>query len=295
MEQVAELLWAAEPGERRLFTQPPALPPQRLARIRAFIADPFARLQMALPLAAAADPAACDLRPGPVRQTGARIVRMFAGILAARSWQRPIHLALQTAWAPRRPLAAEAIRQAVVLSADHELNISAFVARCAASAAASPYEVVAAALAALKGSRHGGASERVAALFAETATPRRARAVIAHRLRRGEGLPGFGHPLYPAGDPRAARLLQLAEASGNQQQCRLVRALSEAGSELLGDLPNLDFGLTALARTYALPESAPLLLFALGRTVGWIAHALEQYASGESMRPRARYIGIAPA
>ena len=70
---------------------------------------------------------------------------------------------------------------------------------------------------------------------------------------------------------------------------------SKAGSDLLNDDPNLDFGLVALSRAYGLPKEAPLLLFALGRTVGWIAHAIEQYASSELIRPRARYTGVAPA
>src|SRR5712691_12454118 len=127
-------------------------------------------------------------------------------------------------------------------------------------------------MATLKGRRHGGETERVSALFGETGAPKRARAVAANRLRRGESLPGFGHPLYPDGDPRAALLLRLAKASGNEREWRLVRGLWRAGSELLHDLPNLDFGLAALARTYGLPDRAPLVLFALGRTVGWIAH-----------------------
>ncbi|MBZ5596048.1 MAG: hypothetical protein LAP39_27715 [Acidobacteriia bacterium] len=183
---------------------------------------------------------------------------------------------------------------ALVVCADHELNVSAFTARCAASAGASLYDTISAAMAALKGSRHGGETERVSALFMETETPRRARTVVANRLRRGEHLPGFGHPLYPAGDPRAALLMRLAKASGNHAAWRLVRALSSAALELRHDLPNLDFGLVALARSYGLPDHAPLVLFALGRTIGWIAHAMEQYASGELIRPRAHYTGPAP-
>jgi citrate synthase len=113
-------------------------------------------------------------------------------------------------------------------------------------------------------------------------------------MRRGEGLPGFGHPLYPAGDPRAALLMRLAEAGANRTEWSLVRSLSNAALELLHDLPNLDFGLVALARTYGLPNHAPLVLFALGRTIGWIAHVIEQYASAELIRPRANYTGPAP-
>jgi citrate synthase len=119
--------------------------------------------------------------------------------------------------------------------------------------------------------------------------------VVANWLRRGETLPGFGHPLYPAGDPRAALLLRLAEDAGNAAERQRIRALSKAVNELLHDYPNLDFGLTALARAFNLPDHAPLVLFALGRTVGWIAHALEQYATGRLIRPRARYIGPPPS
>jgi citrate synthase len=182
-----------------------------------------------------------------------------------------------------------------VLSADHELNVSAFAARCAASAGASPYDVVSAAMATLKGYRHGGAAERVLALVAEADTPTSARAAVANRLRRGEAVPGFGHRLYPAGDPRAALLIRLAAASGNETEWRRFRNLRRAGWELLHDLPNLDFGLAALTRAYGLPEQAPLLLFALGRTIGWMAHAIEEYASGQLIRPRARYIGPMPS
>jgi citrate synthase len=75
---------------------------------------------------------------------------------------------------------------------------------------------------------------------------------------------------------------------------RLARGLTKAGAELLRDLPNVDFGLTVLARAYRLPDFAPLVLFALGRTAGWIAHLIEQYESGQLIRPRARYVGPAP-
>jgi citrate synthase len=295
LEQVAELLWDAEAAEReRLFEQRCVLSLRQLAQLRTCAKDPLTLLQTALPPAGAVDLASYDLRPAAVRQTGARIIRLLTTIIAGRPSQAPVHLALQSAWAPERAVVAEVIRMALVVCADHELNVSAFTARCAASAGASPYDTVSAALAALKGRRHGGETERVSALFVETETPRRARSVVANRLRRGENLPGFGHPLYPAGDPRAALLMRLAEASGNQAEWRLVQGLSRAGSELLHDLPNLDFALAALARTYGLPGHAPLLLFALGRTVGWIAHAIEQYATGELIRPRAHYAGPAP-
>ena len=251
-------------------------------------------LQAVLPIAAAADLASFDLRPAAVRKTGARIVRLFTTIIARRDAREPTHRLLQAAWAPRKDAVGEVIRTTLVLCADHELNVSAFTARCAASAGASPYDVVSAAMAALKGHRHGGAAERVRAILAQAGTPKSARLVVASHLRSGQRMPGFGHPLYPAGDPRAVVLMRLAEASGNDAEWRSVRNLSKAGSELLHDAPNLDLGLAAVTRAYRLPDRAPMLLFALGRTIGWIAHAIEEYASGRLIRPRARYVGPVP-
>ena len=295
LEETAGVLWDAEEPERqRLFAQPSALSGRRLARLRTCAKDTFTLLQLALPVGAASDLASYDLRPAAVRQTGARIVRLLAAAIAPREGDRPVHRALQTAWAPKRAEVAEVIRTALVLCADHELNVSSFVARCAASAGASPYDVVSAAMATLKGYKHGGASERVLALLAEARTPKSARAAVASRLRAGETLSGFGHPLYAAGDPRASALIRLAEASGNEAEWRAVRHLMKAGSELLQDLPNLDFGLAAVTRTYRLPDYAPALMFALGRSTGWIAHAIEQYESGQLIRPRARYTGRVP-
>jgi citrate synthase len=294
-EHVAALLWGAEETEQGpLFEQPCVLTDRQVARLRTCAQEPITLIQAALPIASAVDLASYDLRASAVRQTGARIVRLFTAIIAGHYPRAPVHRILQRAWAPKRTAVADVIRTVLVLCADHELNVSAFTARCAASAGASPYDVVSAALATMKGFKHGGASERVLALVEEAETLKSARAAVARRLRRGESVPGFGHPLYPSGDPRAQLLIRLAEASGHEAAWRPFRNLVRAGSELLHDAPNLDCGLAAVTRTYRLPDQAPLLLFALGRTIGWIAHAIEEYASGELIRPRARYTGPAP-
>lgn len=295
LEDVAALLWSADEPERRaLFAQPAALSTGRLAHLRTPATSALTMLQAALPIAAAADLASYDLRPAAVRQTGARILRLLTNVVAQRDVRGPVHQALQARWAPKRPAVGDVIRTALVLSADHELNVSAFTARCAASAGASPYDVVSAAMATLKGYKHGGASEHVLALLSEAGARTNARAIIANRLRSGERPAGFGHPLYPAGDPRAAVLLRLAEASGNTAEWQRIRRVWKAGSALLQDRPNLDFGLAAVTRAYRLPDQAPVLMFALGRTAGWIAHAIEEYASGQLIRPRARYTGLLP-
>jgi citrate synthase len=141
LEEVAELLWKAEPAERgRSFEQLGVLSPGDLARLRACAKDGPFSLQVALPLSGAVDLASYDLRPEGVRLTGARMVRMLTAAIVGRHSDAPIHRALQAVWAPKNPAASEAIRMALVLCADHELNASTFVARCAASAGASPYD-----------------------------------------------------------------------------------------------------------------------------------------------------------
>jgi len=295
VEDVAALLWNADERERtQLFAQPLPLGARELSQLARYAPDVRSRLQAALPIAGSADVAAFDLRPAAVRATGARILKLLTAIVAGGQSNGPLHRVLQTAWAPRRGGVANVIRTALVLSADHELNVSAFTGRCAASAGATPYDVVSAAMATLKGFRHGGAAERAMELVRRADTPREARAALTDRLRGGERIPAFGHPLYPDGDPRAAALIRLAENAGNEAAWRPFRHLLKASKELLNDEPNLDFGLAAITRTYRLPDDAPFLLFALGRTIGWIAHAIEEYTKGQLIRPRARYIGLAP-
>jgi citrate synthase len=211
---------------------------------------------------------------------------------------------LAAAWARSDEEARRLLDAALVLSADHELNVSAFTARCVASAGAPPQAAVAAGLAALGGTKHGGYCNRVEAMFSEAsevsgasaASSRRAvRALLAERLRRGEEIPGFGQRLYPGGDPRAALLVELAAAARPRSPAaRLAAELAAAASDLLGERPNLDFGLVTLAHSLDLPPGAALAIFAVGRTAGWIAHALEQYADPRLIRPRARYLGPEP-
>jgi citrate synthase len=255
---------------------------------------PVERCQIILPVAASLDFSAYNLRPNAVPKTGAHILRLLLSAVCGQSTSAPIDVALQEAWVPRRKAATRHLRAALILCADHELNVSAFTARCIASARATPYEVVAGALAALKGQRHGGMTSQVEVVFQEAARTRNLRQFLAKRLRMHGQLPGFGHPLYPNGDPRAALLLSLAQADGKGSLTDLAAGMIEVAGELTGEHPTLDFGLVALARALNLPRESPVALFALGRTVGWIAHAIEQYADDLLIRPRARYVGVIP-
>jgi citrate synthase len=185
------------------------------------------------------------------------------------------------------------IRAALILCADHELNVSSFTARCVASAGSHPYAVVIAGLAALEGTRHGGASARVEAMLAAMRRTRDPRGALAERLRRGETIDGFGHPLYPDGDPRATALLaMMRERYARSIELAFVLKVADAASAVLREQPNVDFALAALSRVLRLPPGSALTLFAIGRTIGWIGHAIEQYATGQLIRPRARYTGV---
>lgn len=284
LEEVATLLWRAEEDADPVAEGPDAFPGNISA------SGLIERCQISLAAAADEDLPAVDLTRTGVIGTGRRILRVLAGSVALLpSSREPVHRRLAAAWRLDET-GAEILRRCLVLIADHELNASTFVARCVASTGATPYAVVSAALSALSGRRHGGASARAEALFAELARGGDAMTVMAGRLARGEDLPGFGHFLYPAGDPRATTILA-AIARTLPEARALIKSAAAAGTRLTGRQPNVDFALAAAATSLALPPNAALALFILGRTVGWIAHAIEQYESGILIRPRARYIG----
>ena len=239
------------------------------------------------------DLAALDLTRARVARTGWRILRELAACVApALPSPEPIHRRLAAAWRLGEP-GADLIRRCLVLIADHELNASTFVARCVASTGATPYAVVAAALGALSGRFHGGETERAEGLFRELLEGSDPMAIMAGRLARGERLPGFGQPLYPDGDPRATAILAVLAQAAPELHALAITA-AEIGLRLIGRHANVDFGLAAAAIGLGLPRSAALGLFVIGRTVGWIAHAIEQYESGVLIRPRARYLGPRP-
>jgi citrate synthase len=254
------------------------------------------RAQSILPLVAARDPLAFDLRPRGVAQTGWRILNLLTSVAAAtRDLASTIDETLATAWAPRLRRAPELIRAALIVCADHELNVSAFTARCIASASSNPYAAVLGGLAALEGAKHGGATSRVEALFDDLRRARDLDKSLSDRLRRGERIEGFGHPLYPTGDPRATVLFALLEEHfPKSKELAFAYALAAAGRRVAGEKPTVDFALVAVSRVLGLPPGTPLALFAIGRTIGWIAHAMEQYTQDAMIRPRARYVGEKP-
>ena len=126
-------------------------------------------------------------------------------------------------------------------------------------------------------------SEKVETMLDELRRARDIRKALADRLRRAEPIHGFGHRLYPNGDPRAALLLEmLGRRFARSPELKFARSVARAGEELTGDKPTIDFALVALARTLKLARGARApTLFALGRSIGWIGHAIEQYGGDE--------------
>jgi citrate synthase len=192
-----------------------------------------------------------------------------------------------------------ALEAALVLSADHELAPSTLAARVAAAFRADPYAVVATGLGPTGGAwRPGttGAPGEVEYLLGEAlaSDPERA---IGDRLRRsGSPAPGFGMPLYPAGDPRGRELLaRLAEVGGRPERQTLVQRVVEIGHERGFPPPNVDLGLGALAFCAEMIPGAAQAMATIGKVVGWLAHAMEEYDDPTRFRTRAAYLGPPPA
>jgi len=167
--------------------------------------------------------------------------------------------------------------------------------RIAAAFRADPYGAIGAGLGVLGGALHGAVSVAAEALLHEIAAERSVANVVERHARRGEKLPGIGHPIYPEGDPRGAALLDLvARSGGDRRRMRDVDALLAAVRARGFPPPNVDLGIAAMTHVLGFARGTGELVFALARMAGWIAHALEEYAQPSRIRPRAVYTGLRP-
>jgi citrate synthase len=286
LEDAARLLWQtgdADPFQGVVF-DPVKVPGWVEVASRYAPARATDRASMLLPLLTASEVPSGGKAGVQAFGAAARLVLAIAaaagGVKGAVG--SPIHRAIAQAWG--KPKASEAIRRALVLIADHELNASTFAVRVVASTGARHTHCVLAGIAALSGPLHGAATERTRAFFNGVARVNDAEDAVATKLQHGELLPGFGHFLYRDGDPRAAELLEQIKLDP------VAAAILKAGRAMGGVEPNVDFALVALERSFDLPEGAALALFAIGRSVGWLAHVFEQRASGRLIRPRAEFV-----
>ncbi len=278
LEDVAALLWQVE-------ALPPARSPRGWPRAQsaAGVAERCIAAMADLAMAGQWTGRVDSVLPGAVRILD-RMAWAAVGLPGAvvQASAQPLHERMASAWGVG-PKAADLIRRALVLTADHELNSSTYAARVVASTRAPLGACVLAGLAALVGPLHGGMINEIRHLLADPAVIADPSAAIAVRLARGERIPAFGQPLYPDGDPRAAALLSRLGAPPRAQR------LIEAMQVMTGIAPNIDCALFILEERLRLPAGAAFAVFAVGRTVGWIAHALEQWRDGTLIRPRAVY------
>jgi citrate synthase len=332
-EDVTYLLWHGElpeEAERRAFHEhlragrgmPEVV--RELLRGLPRSAHPLDALRTALSLAAIVDPdARAGDRAANLRKAG-RLLTLVPEVVAA--WQRlrtgrepvPVRRDLGHAahflWLleGREPAheVARVMDLALTLHADHELNASTFAARVAVATLADLHAAVVAAVATLKGPRHGGANEDVLAMLLEIGDPARAEPFVAARLDARAGLsrqergdprariPGFGHRVYRVDDARARVLRGMARAmAAATGQARLFEVAERVYDAVRArtSLPvNVDFFSAVVYHALGIPPDFCTSIFAVGRVAGWAAHALEQYADNRLIRPRAEYTGPAP-
>jgi citrate synthase len=332
-EETAYLLWFGElpsPAEREAFTTrlraARPVPPPVVALLRTLPRDahPLDALRTAVSLAATVDP---DVHAGDDEanlRKAFRLTALIPGVVAAwqrlRTGQEPVaadhegshaahFLRLLHGRAPA-PDVAQVLDTILTLHADHELNASTFAVRVAVATLADFHAALTAAIATLKGPRHGGANEDVLAMLLEIGDPGRAEAYVAARLdahargtRRERAdprtrIPGFGHRVYRVDDARARVLRQMAktmaEATGHARLFEVAERVYAAVTARTSLPVNVDFFSAVVYHALGIPGDLCTSIFAVGRVAGWCAHALEQYADNRLIRPRADYVGVAP-
>ncbi|SBT49671.1 citrate synthase [Micromonospora narathiwatensis] len=299
-EEIARWLWT---GERH--AEPFAASAESIERARRASdhlpaqARLFDRLPVVVAVAAAMDPLRFDLAPATVTALAPALLSTMVDALppageAARDDGLAARLWLRLTDLPASAAGLRALNAALVLLADHDLAASTIAVRVAASTRANPYAAVLAGLGALDGPMHGAVGAGVYRMI-EAAQREGVPAVVAEWLRTG-GLPGFGHSLYPDGDPRGAALLDLVAELSLQGELR--RAVDDliATAARRGALPNVDFAVAALAHATGMGPGAGEVIFAIARTAGWIAHVIEEYAQpGNRFRWNSGYTGPPPA
>ncbi len=195
---------------------------------------------------------------------------------------------------------ARALEQYLILLADHGMNASTFALRVVLSTGSDLVSAATAALGALKGPVHGGAPALVAAMLDAIGRPAAAPAWIGNALARRDRLYGFGHRAYKTEDPRAIVLHSIARSAASADRLALAEAVErEALPALYRERPgrrlftNVEYYGAVVLESVGLPPALFTPTFAVARTAGWAAHALEQVADNRLIRPDVSYVGPA--
>ncbi|WP_369363849.1 citrate/2-methylcitrate synthase [Streptomyces sp. CG4] len=302
-EEVAEWLWTARPAPGITFSAPgPTVEVARRA-VNALSehASPTDRLRVAAIAAAAEDPLRFDLSEDAVLNTARILIPTLVaalppvrhahkddGPLAHRLWGR-------LTGRPADEASLRVLDTALALLADHDLAASTLAVRVAASARAHAYAAVSAGLGVLEGPLHGAASGLAHRMLLDVLDQGTAVPVIADELRTGRRIPGLGHPLYTE-DPRASALFGLLEQVPRAESALLAARDIVATTARHTPLhANVDLALAVFTASSGMPATAGETIFAVARTAGWIAHALEEYGERPlRMRPIGHYVGARP-
>ncbi|OSM42747.1 hypothetical protein BCY76_012670 [Nesterenkonia sp. PF2B19] len=301
VERVAAWIWHGD-WEAPL-SSPPTTDLAQVATLLASLpagADRIDQLQAAAIGLGTTDPGRDEISQGALQRAGARFLHGVPRLLGdpftpgveTRSVAETLWLALTPH--PPRPEHVRAVDAALILTIDHDLAISTFAGRIAASGRASGYAVLSAALGAFASPLHGSISVTTVQLLRSVldgAAPEDAlRTAVRSSAAR---LPGFGHFLYADGDSRATTLLELIpDLPHGAEVTAAVTDLTEVVNRRSSQHPNIDLALAALVLAAGMHEGDGPLLFGLGRSVGWIAHGLaEQTERPLRLRPQGRYTG----
>ncbi|MES2537863.1 MAG: citrate synthase [Pseudomonadota bacterium] len=305
-EDCAELLWSGVLPPQSVVWSPPVVPdtfPAFSSAIARIARKPNTRQLLAL----IAQSYGASIGRNPENVLGAPVLagRQLIQILAPalgllrkepryllNSEPEPVASVLaRSVGVPRSEEVLRALNVCLVLSADHELAPSTFAARIAASAGADIFACVNNAFGTFDGPLTGFGCDESEKMLRAAVSPKKYVNLLNEFAERKEFIPGYNHPLYPEGDPRALYLLELARVNVQTPKARLILNCIDAGIQETEAVPSLAVGLVAIAAAFDLPEESPGAIMAIGRVAGWIAHAFEQRLAGFLVRPRTRYIG----
>ncbi|WP_129306138.1 citrate synthase [Streptomyces sp. L2] len=303
-EEVAEWLWTGRPAPGATFTAPGTTVALARHAVDALPehTSPTDRLRVATIAAAAEDPLRFDLSEEAVLNTARVLIpTLVAALPPARPGHRDEGSLARRLWGrlSGRPVDEDCLRvldTALGLLTDHDLAASTLAVRVAASARAHAYAAVSAGLGVLEGPLHGASSGLAHRLLLDVLDRGTAVPVIADELRAGRRIPGLGHRLYTGEDPRARVLFGLLEQVPRAEPALLAARDIVATTARHTPLhANVDLALAVFTVSCGMPASAGETIFAVARTAGWIAHALEEYGERPlRMRPSGHYVGPRP-
>jgi citrate synthase len=306
-EDCVELLWSGILPSQSVVWQPAYVPESFLDFIPSIIKlakKTNSRQMLALTVGAYA--ASVGRNPetalGAPVLAGRQLIQILAptlGLLRTRPRYTPSSkpesiaaIIAESVGAPRTDQILRALNACLILSADHELAPSTFTSRIAASAGADIFSCVNSAFGTFEGALTGFGCDESEKTLRSAASPKEYVTVLEEYIRRKEHIPGYNHPLYPAGDPRALHLIELArDINSDTPIARHVLNCIDTATKELEVVPSLAAGLVAIAAALDMPKEMPGAMMAIGRVSGWIAHSFEQRLAGFLIRPRTRYIG----